>query len=127
VIPADIEHVPVEKIVQARQTLSSEFEAFRAHLDGLGEAFARLDGIDDLSILRSRLESMVERDLVKPARELERGLRAPGMQPALSPVRRAQVRSVRPVKACRRSGVGPSECVGLSCPAVRCAAAARCW
>jgi Family of unknown function (DUF6236) len=81
VIPADIEHVPAGKVVRARQTLSAEFEAFRAHVDALGEEFARLDDIGDPGILQLRLESIVERDLVKPARELERGLRRLGMQP----------------------------------------------
>lgn len=82
VVPADLQHVPVEKIVQARRTLSDEFQAFRSHLDALSEEFVRLDGIEDPGILQSRLESMVERDLTRPARELERGLRALGMRPA---------------------------------------------
>ncbi|MGW2477898.1 DUF6236 family protein [Streptomyces sp. NPDC001665] len=81
VIPANIEHVPVEKIVRARKALCDEFDAFSAHIEALGEEFALLDGIEDPGILRARLESMVERDLAKPARELERGLRALGMDP----------------------------------------------
>jgi hypothetical protein len=81
VLPADIEHVPVEKIVRARQILHDEFEAFRAHIDALGEEFARIEGIEEPGILQSRLESMAERDLVKPAHELERGLRSLGLEP----------------------------------------------
>ncbi|UED83106.1 DUF6236 family protein [Streptomyces profundus] len=82
VIPADLEHVPVERIVQARQALSDEFDAFRTHIDALGEEFVRLDGIKDPGIVRARLDSMVGRDLTKPAQELERGLRSLGLAPA---------------------------------------------
>ncbi len=81
VIPAGIEQVPVEKIVQARRELSDEFDAFRAHVEALSEDFALLDGVEDPGILQSQLESMVERDLTKPVRELERGLRRLGMEP----------------------------------------------
>lgn len=81
VVPADLEHVTVEQIVRARRTLAAEFEAFRAHVAALGEDFARLDGVEDRGILRSRLDAMVDRDLTRPAAELERGLRSLGMQP----------------------------------------------
>ncbi|MFF4410361.1 DUF6236 family protein [Streptomyces sp. NPDC001404] len=81
VVPARIAGVPVERIVRARRGLSDEFDAFRAHIDALGEEFAWLDGIEDPEILQSQLRSMIERDLTKPTRELERGLRALGMQP----------------------------------------------
>ncbi|MFF8287476.1 DUF6236 family protein [Streptomyces albus] len=81
VIPAGIEQVPVEKIVQARRELSDEFDAFRAHVEALNEDFAILDGVEDPDIVQAQLESMVERDLTKPVRELERGLRRLGMEP----------------------------------------------
>ncbi len=86
-VPARIEHVPVERIVRARRTLSDEFDAFRAHLEGLAEEFAGLDSIEDLGILQSQSQSqsqlqvMVDGNLAHPSRELERGLRTLGMQP----------------------------------------------
>lgn len=67
--------------MRARQTLAGEFDAFRAHVDSLREEFARLDAIDDADILQSQLAGMVERNVATPARDLERGLRALGMQP----------------------------------------------
>ncbi|MER7848872.1 DUF6236 family protein [Kitasatospora sp. NPDC096077] len=42
VIPQDILQVPVEAIVRARRELADEFDAFRAHLQGMGEDFAEL-------------------------------------------------------------------------------------
>jgi hypothetical protein len=84
VLPADLEHVPVEKIVRARQRLSDEFEEFRAHIDGLSEQFSQLKDVQDHKILYSRLEAMVERDLTRPSRDLERGLRSLGLNPVRS-------------------------------------------
>ncbi|MET7334772.1 DUF6236 family protein [Nonomuraea sp. NPDC005650] len=81
VVPAGIEHVPVEKIVRARRTLSDEFDAFRTHIEALNEEFTLLAGIEDRGILNDRMASMVERNLTKSVRELERGLRSLGMEP----------------------------------------------
>jgi hypothetical protein len=81
VVPADIEQLPAEKIVLARRRLSDEFSAFRAHLVSLGDELARIGSVEDVAILRSRLELLAERDLVKATRELERGLRALGLRP----------------------------------------------
>ncbi|MFJ4190583.1 DUF6236 family protein [Kitasatospora sp. NPDC089509] len=81
VIPQDILQVPVEAIVRARRELADEFDAFRAHLQGMGEDFAELGSVEDPAILQARVEAMVNRDLTKPTRELERGLRTLGMTP----------------------------------------------
>ncbi len=82
VIPADLEHVPVDKIVRARRSLAEEFQAFRAHLDGLEEQFAQLGEVEDVGIVQAHVRAMVHRDLTKPMEELERGLRVLGMKPA---------------------------------------------
>ncbi|MFD5467779.1 DUF6236 family protein [Kitasatospora sp. NPDC127059] len=84
VLPDDISNVPAEDIVRARQALTDEFDAFRAHLEALGEEFASLGGIEDPRILRARVQAMVDRDLTGPMRELERGLRALRMAPIRS-------------------------------------------
>ncbi|MFJ6918628.1 DUF6236 family protein [Streptomyces sp. NPDC101133] len=81
VLPSGIERVPVEKIIHARKVLSDEFDAFSAHIEALHEEFSLLDGIEDPGILQAQLESMVERNLTKPTRELECGLRTLGMDP----------------------------------------------
>ncbi|RGC65636.1 hypothetical protein C5N14_27425 [Micromonospora sp. MW-13] len=81
VLPAGLEQVSAQDIVRARRTLAAEFDAFRAHLTGLAEEFARLDGIEDPEILRARLAAMVELDLSGSIRELEQGLRALGLEP----------------------------------------------
>jgi hypothetical protein len=81
VVPAGLEHVPVEKIIRARRKLADEFHAFRTHVDALGAELAQLDRVEDPGILRSRLDSMVDRDLAKPVRELQHGLKALGLEP----------------------------------------------
>ncbi|MFG3423417.1 DUF6236 family protein [Micromonospora sp. NPDC048063] len=81
VLPAGLEQVSAQDIVRARRTLAVEFDAFRAHLTGLGDEFAQLDGIEDPEILRARLAAMVEADVGSSVRELERGLRALGLEP----------------------------------------------
>jgi hypothetical protein len=81
VIPANIEHIPIDQIVRVRKLLSDEFDAFSEHIDAMKAEFALLDEIQDARILQARLESMVERDLTKPTRDLKRGLRALGMDP----------------------------------------------
>jgi len=81
VVPANIEHVPAEKIVLARRRLSDEFQAFRAHLASLADELTTIGSVEDVTILRSRLELLAERDLVKATHDLERGLQALGLQP----------------------------------------------
>ncbi|MFJ9846075.1 DUF6236 family protein [Kitasatospora sp. NPDC101155] len=81
VIPQDITQLPVEAIVRARRELADEFDAFRAHLQAMGEDFAELEAVEDPAILQARVEAMVNRNLTKPTRKLERGLRTLGMTP----------------------------------------------
>lgn len=81
VVPAGLESLPVEKIVEARRKLASEFDAFCAHLDSLSEQFTALARVEDPVILRARLEVMVGRDLLRPTADLDRGLRQLELQP----------------------------------------------
>lgn len=82
VVPAGIEALPVQKIVEIRHKLAPEFDAFCAHLDSLTEQFTELTRIEDPGVLRARLEIMAERDLFRSAADLDRGLRGLKLQPA---------------------------------------------
>jgi hypothetical protein len=81
VVPEGLEHIPIAKIVQARRKLAAEFDAFSIHLDSLAEHFAALSAIEDPAILQARLKILVERDLRRPAAELDKGLRQLGLEP----------------------------------------------
>jgi hypothetical protein len=81
-VPAQIRDIPVEKIIRARRKLAPEFDAFRDHLSLLADRLTELGQIKDPSVLQARLELMVERDLRRPAQELEGKLRQLGFEPA---------------------------------------------
>lgn len=105
VVPAGLESLPVEKIVEARRKLASEFDAFCVHLDSLSEQFTALARVEDPVILRARLEIMVGRDLLRPTADLDRGLRQLDLQPARA-VLRLKSLELPAVAAAAVSGVG---------------------
>lgn len=82
ILPESIEHIPAQDIVRARLRLADEFEAFCAHLNDLGREFARLDTLTDPGVVQARIDAMVNRNLTRPLRDLERGLRSLGLKPA---------------------------------------------
>lgn len=80
IIPADLEDIPVKRIVKARRTLGPEFDRFSAHLDSLTERFNELAEIRDDEVLKARLEILVDRELNHPAAEIKRGMRKLGLE-----------------------------------------------
>ncbi|HEV2371501.1 MAG TPA: DUF6236 family protein [Streptosporangiaceae bacterium] len=82
VVPEGLSGIPAERIVRARRALAAEFDAFCVHLDSMAGQFAELAAIEDVAILRARLEVLAGRDLRQPTAELETGLRKLGLEPA---------------------------------------------
>ena len=82
VVPECLSGIPAERIVKARQTLAAEFDAFCVHLDSMADQFAELARIEDMAILRARLDLLAGRDLRQPVADLEVGLRKLGLEPA---------------------------------------------
>lgn len=82
VVPENLREVPIAKVIEARRKLAAEFDAFSAHLDSLSGQFAELAKVEDAAILQARLKLLIERDLRRPAAELDKGLRQLGLQPA---------------------------------------------
>lgn len=80
-VPDQLADVPVERIVDARRKLAPEFDAFCAHLDSLAAQFAELAQVEDQGVLVTRLGLLAERDLLRSATDLDRGLRMLGLQP----------------------------------------------
>jgi hypothetical protein len=104
-VPAGIEALPAEKIVEIRHKLAPEFDAFCAHLDSLTGQFTELARIEDPGILHARLTIMAERDLLRPTADLDRGLRALKLQPARA-VMAMKSLELPAVTAAAVSGVG---------------------
>lgn len=60
VVPANLESVPVEKIIKVRRELAPQFAAFRTHLDDLADIFAEYDGIESPQILKARAQQLAQ-------------------------------------------------------------------
>ncbi len=82
VVPAELERVPVQKIITARRELAEQFDAFRAHLDELSRHFTELAAVADPAVLHARVEMLVHDQLSRPVKDLRRELRSLGLQPA---------------------------------------------
>jgi hypothetical protein len=82
VIPAGIEDVPVDKIIEARRKLKGEFASFHAHLNSISDRLAELGPIREPSVLQDRLELMVGHDLGRLREDLDEKLRQINLQPA---------------------------------------------
>lgn len=82
VVPAELEQIPVQKIIAARRELAEQFDAFRTHLDELSRHFAELATVADPAVLHARVEMLVHDQLRGPVNDLRRELRSLGMRPA---------------------------------------------
>jgi hypothetical protein len=82
VLPARIGDVPVDKIIEARRKLATEFNSFHEHLNSISDRLTELGPIQDPSVLQARLELMVGRDLRRPTEDLEEKLRQLHLEPA---------------------------------------------
>ncbi|MBL7493727.1 hypothetical protein I6A60_33765 [Frankia sp. AgB1.9] len=81
-VPVRLEAVPVERIVRARRALADEFDAFRQHVEALGDQLADIARTsEDPKILREKLDVLVDRDFRGSTADLERGLRRLGLEP----------------------------------------------
>lgn len=82
VVPSNLEHVPVAKIVKARQKLAAEFDVFHQHMKSLDEECTELATIENPAVLHARLHLLVDRDLRTPTAALQHDLRTLGLEPA---------------------------------------------
>lgn len=109
VVPRGLDGIPVERVVQARRVLASEFDAFRARLDSLTDQFADMAQAESAEVLRARVQMLVERDLRGSVEELERGLRGVGLEPA---------RAVLGMKSLELPAAAAAAATGFGIPAV---------
>ncbi|MGW2517696.1 DUF6236 family protein [Streptomyces sp. NPDC001617] len=87
VIPADLDRVPVSRIVKARTELAPQFTAFRDHLDELASVFDELDDTKNAEVLRARVEQLAHDKILQDVAHLERGLRDLRLEPVKATLR----------------------------------------
>jgi hypothetical protein len=76
VIPRDIDHIPTQKIIKIRKTLTPYFIAFRNAVNTIeGEIRQQLERIQDTAIIRAYLEQEVHEKLLTPVKELRNEMR----------------------------------------------------
>ncbi len=85
VIPANLDVVPVEKIIAARQELGPEFDRWRRYAAEVGATLAeQLRDIESPVVLKGYLEEVVRSYVKQPMEDLRRGLLDVGLDAALT-------------------------------------------
>lgn len=82
VIPADIERVPVEKIVELRTRFGAELDAFRGYVTEQTRQMAELQDVRDLSVFQEYLRSEVQHNVTNHLTQLRERLRSVGLDSA---------------------------------------------
>lgn len=83
VIAADLDLIPVEKIIEVRRRFGQQFDRWRQNLDGLGAALAQqLRAVESPEVLGAYLDDAVRRYSTAPVEDLRRGLTAVGIDMA---------------------------------------------
>ncbi|MBC3843124.1 hypothetical protein GXW82_31810 [Streptacidiphilus sp. 4-A2] len=82
VVPSGLANVPVSKIIEIRQALEPELDAFQEHMWTINDELADLGQVEDASILDHQLKALVEKNLITPMADLESGFRKLGVKTA---------------------------------------------
>jgi hypothetical protein len=83
-VPADLEAVPIDRIIKIRKRFGVELDAFRELIAATSQELAdELDGITNSAILKAYLEESVARRFERPLEELRRAMRSLGVETTL--------------------------------------------
>ena len=83
VIPADLDLVPAEKIIEARRRFGQQFDRWRQNVDDVGAALAeQLRAVESPEILAAYLDDAVRQYSTAPVEDLRRGLTEAGIDMA---------------------------------------------
>jgi Family of unknown function (DUF6236) len=83
VIPADLDLIPAEKIIEARRRFGRQFDRWREHVDGLGAAVAgQLRAVESPEVLAAYLDDAVRQYSTAAVEDLRSGLTAIGLDMA---------------------------------------------
>lgn len=83
IIPADLDLIPAEKIIEARLRFGGQFDRWRQNVDGLGTALAQqLRAVESPEVLAAYLDDAVRQYSIAPMEDLRQGLTAVGIDMA---------------------------------------------
>ncbi|MGC4890492.1 DUF6236 family protein [Micromonospora sp. DT227] len=83
VTPSDLDHVPIEKIIEVRRRFGGQFDRWREYIDTVGSDLAdQLRDVESPTILAAYLSDAVSRYAKAPVDELRRGLTDVGIETA---------------------------------------------
>ena len=81
VVPRNLSHVPVEKIIEVRKRFGGEFDRWRAYVDAVGNELAdQLCEVESPQILQTYLSDAARRYAAAPVQDLRRGLADVGIE-----------------------------------------------
>ncbi|MFB7502731.1 DUF6236 family protein [Streptomyces broussonetiae] len=80
VVPANLDTVPVEKIIEIRSTFGAELDAFRTYAAEQVQEFAAIEDVRDLAVRREYLRLEVDRTVTTRLNELRERLRSVGLE-----------------------------------------------
>lgn len=79
VIPAHLDTVPIEKIIEIRSRFGTELNAFRSYVTDQIQQMAKLQDVRDLPVLHEHLHTEVQRTVITQLAQLREQLRSIGV------------------------------------------------
>ena len=80
VVPADLDTVPVEKIIEIRAKFGPELDAFRTYVTEQVNKMAEITDVRDVTVFREYISTEVNRTVVGQLKELREHLRSVGLE-----------------------------------------------
>ncbi|MGW4486457.1 DUF6236 family protein [Amycolatopsis sp. NPDC004368] len=119
VVPAGLDNVPVEKIIEVREKFGTELDAFRRYVTEKSEQLTQLEDVRDLDVFQQYLRTEVDQAVTKQLKQLRDRLRSVGLESVRGVV---NVKSVAPPALVTMA----ADTVGLSPTIAGTASAAAC-
>jgi hypothetical protein len=110
VVPADLENVPVEKIIEIRARFGTELDAFRQYVTQQTKRFAELNDVRDLTVFHEYLRTEVQHTVTDQLTQLRERLRSVGLESARALVNLKSV-TLPPLAAMAAETIGLSPAV----------------
>ncbi|MFI7680946.1 DUF6236 family protein [Actinophytocola sp. NPDC049390] len=80
VIPANLEQVPIEKIIQVRSRFGAELDTFREYVTQQTQRLSELQDIRDLAVFQEYLRTEVQHSVTSQLTQLRERLRSVGLE-----------------------------------------------
>lgn len=84
VVPADLDSIPMRRIVEIRRRHAGELDTFRGHVAALAIEFADISRIEDPTLLVDHLNEIYHQKIEPSLRDLKSGLRQSNVDTTLS-------------------------------------------